>query len=111
MNPAPNIAQIPILPESGLPAVMVLAPSILPPMPQLPINLPAGKLPLAYAAARTALEKCWRLDECKDWADKFRALSSYARQARNDDLYNMAVRIQARAVRRCGELLQQLAPN
>ena len=43
----------------------------------------------------------------KDWADKAQALASYAKQARNETLHKMAVRIQARAIRRCGELLKQ----
>ena len=40
-------------------------------------------------------------------ADKAQALASYARQADNDDLRKMADRIQARAIRRCGELLRE----
>ena len=45
-------------------------------------------------------------DECKNWSDKAAALASYARQAKDDSLRVMAVRIQARAQRRCGELLK-----
>src|SRR6266481_6014131 len=35
-------------------------------------------------------------------------MASYARQAKDDSLRVMAVRIQARAERRCGELLKQI---
>lgn len=63
-------------------------------------------LPHTYEAARQALEECSRVDECKDWADKAAALASYARQADDDELYQMARRIQGRAVRRAGELLK-----
>ena len=35
-------------------------------------------------------------------------MASYARMADDDTLYNMARRIQARAVRLCGELLKQI---
>ena len=47
------------------------------------------------------------IDECKDWADKAEALASYAKQADDDTLRKHADRIQARAIRRCGELLKQ----
>lgn len=75
----------------------------------LPANLPDirhAKLPATYEAARRAIAECCRIDECKDWADKAEALASYARQAKDDELRKMADRIQARAIRRCGELLQ-----
>jgi hypothetical protein len=63
-----------------------------------------------YAAAIIALEKCSRIDECKDWADKAEAIGSYARQAENEELHQIADRIKARAIRRCGELLMEIAP-
>jgi hypothetical protein len=78
-------------------------------------NLPAtladiegARLPATYEAAQKAIEECERVDECKTWADKAAALASYARQAKNDNLRVMAVRIQDRAQRRCGELLKQI---
>ena len=40
-------------------------------------------------------------------AIKAAAMASYARMADDDTLYNMARRIQGRAVRRVGELLKQ----
>lgn len=67
-----------------------------------------AKLPASYKAAQKALAECSRIDECKDWSDKAAALASYARQAKDDKLRNMAQRIQDRAVRRCGELLKQV---
>lgn len=39
------------------------------------------------------------------------ALASYAKQAKDDALRKMADRIQARAIRRCGELLKQVEPK
>jgi hypothetical protein len=36
------------------------------------------------------------MDECQDWADQMEALASYARQAKDDELLQMAARIQAR---------------
>jgi hypothetical protein len=69
-----------------------------------------AKLPATYEAARTAIAACERLDECKTWSDKAAALASYARQAKDDSLRVMAIRIQARAERRCGELLKQIEP-
>lgn len=37
-------------------------------------------------------------------------MASYARQAKDERLRKMADRIQARAIRRCGELLRQIKP-
>ena len=65
-------------------------------------------LPQRYEAARAAIAECERIDECKDWSDKAAAMAVYARQAKDDGLRVMAVRIQARAERRCGELLRLL---
>jgi DNA primase len=76
----------------------------------LPRNLPAAKLPDGYESAKAALARCFAIDECKEWADKAQALASYAKQAKDDSLRKDADRIQARAVRRCGELLKQIKP-
>lgn len=80
-------------------------------MSGLPSNLPAissARLPASYEAAKTALAECSRIDECQEWADKAEALASYAKQAKDEGLRRLADRIQARAVRRCGELYKQL---
>jgi hypothetical protein len=66
-----------------------------------------ARLPETYERAKTALSECHNIDECQDWADKAEALASYAKQADDDTLRKMADRIQARAVRRAGELLRQ----
>ena len=66
------------------------------------------KLPATYTAARKALAACSKIDECKEWADKAAALASYAKQSKDDQLKKFAQRIQARALRRCGELLKQI---
>jgi len=70
-----------------------------------------AKLPKAYEAARVAIEKCARIDECKDWADKSAAMASYAKQSQDKTLFDHAVRIQARAIKRCGELLAAMQPS
>lgn len=70
------------------------------------ISIARAKLPQTYEAAKTALANCASLDECRDWANKAQALASYAKQADDDTLRKLADRIQARAVRRCGELLK-----
>src|SRR5262245_45047582 len=80
---------------------------------QLPANLPAiatANLPRTYEAAKAALAECSKVDECREWADRAEALASYARQADDDALETLAVRIRARAIRRCGELLAAIAP-
>lgn len=71
------------------------------------INAASARLPQTYEAAKTALASCANLDECQQWADKAAALASYARQANDDQLEKMALRIRARAVNRSGELLKQ----
>jgi len=80
----------------------------------LPAGLPSvrtAKIPATYNAAKTAISECARVDECKDWADKAEALASYAKQAEDGELRQMADRIQARAIRRCGELFREMAPK
>lgn len=78
-------------------------------MSNLPVVAESG-LPRTYDAARAALEKCVEVDECADWADKALALAVYGRQAKDESLYKMAVRIRARAIRRAGELLSEVEP-
>ena len=70
-----------------------------------------AKLPASYERAKTALSECSRIDECQEWADKARALASYAKQSKDDSLRKMAERIQSRAISRCGELLKQIEPG
>ena len=75
------------------------------------INPQSAKLPQAYEGAKTALAHCVEIDECKDWADKAQALASYAKQANDDQLMKMATRIRDRAIRRAGELVNQMQPG
>ena len=80
----------------------------------LPANLPSiahAKLPATYEAAKNALAECSRVDECQDWADKMAALASYAKQSEDTELEKLALRIRARAIRRCGELLKLIEPK
>jgi hypothetical protein len=85
-------------------------------LPKLPAtfhveNAESAQLPQRYEAARTAIAECDRIDECKTWSDKAAALASYARQAKDDSLAIYARRIQARALRRAGELIKQIEPS
>jgi hypothetical protein len=76
-------------------------------------NLPSivkAELPALYVGACTALSQCDKIDQCKDWTDKAKALASYAKQAQDDSLYKTALRIALRAHRRCGELLKEFQP-
>jgi hypothetical protein len=70
------------------------------------IRVANAPLPAVYENAKTALADCARIDECQKWANKAEALASYARQADDDTLRKLADRIQARAVRRAGQLLK-----
>lgn len=74
------------------------------------MNLPAiakAQLPAAYEDARVALEKCQRIDECKTWKDKAAAAASYAKQARDESLLKLAMKIKGQASARCGELMRE----
>lgn len=73
----------------------------------LPTEVRQAPLPVSYEQARTALRQCEKIDECKEWADKAQALASYAKQANDESMLDMARRIQARALERCGELLME----
>lgn len=74
---------------------------------QTNLTVANAPLPATYEAAKKALASCASIDECQDWANKAEAMASYARMADDDTLRKLADRIQARAVRRLGELLKQ----
>lgn len=67
-------------------------------------------LPTSYEDARAALQKCARVDECKAWADKARAVATYAKMADDETLFRLATKIKARAIRRMGDLLNETKP-
>lgn len=75
-----------------------------------PISPAQARIPQTYANAKSALYTCASIDECQQWADKAAALASYAKQAEDEELMKMAIRIRDRAIRRAGELLQQIEP-
>jgi hypothetical protein len=62
------------------------------------IDTNTARLPSSYHAAKGALRSCISIDECKDWADKASALASYAKQAGDTQLEDMAKRIRARGL-------------
>lgn len=68
----------------------------------------SAPLPAKYEAAQRALAACQKIDECSTWAKKAAALASYARQAGDRSMEQMAMRIRARAVERCGKLLGEI---
>lgn len=77
-------------------------------MTDLTVMSQSARLPTSYEHARRALAECVQLDECKTWADKAAALASYAKQSEDEELEKYAVRVRLRAVRRVGELLQEI---
>ena len=77
------------------------------------VSLPAiadAKLPATYEAARKAIAECVRIDECKTWSDKAAAMKAYATMRDDKTMHNLALKIQLRAERRCGELLKEIVP-
>jgi predicted transcriptional regulator len=80
----------------------------------LPDNLPSikrAKLPELYESAKQAMTRLERIDECQDWADKMAAMASYAKQADDKTLLETAIRIQGRAIKRCGQLMREMTPD
>lgn len=77
----------------------------------LPATVERPSLPKNYEAAKASLARCVEIDECADYADKAKALAVYALQSKDESLYRMAIRIRGRAIRRCGELLQEIEPG
>jgi hypothetical protein len=68
----------------------------------------SANLPVRYETARKALAECAAVDELKEWNDKAAAMAVYARQAKDNSLHQYALRIQARAQRRMGQLLKSI---
>jgi hypothetical protein len=77
----------------------------------VPIPADAANLPVKYETARKALAECAHVDELKEWTDKAAALAVYAKQAKDNSLHQYALRIQARAQRRMGQLLKSIPGN
>jgi hypothetical protein len=71
-------------------------------------DIASAKLPASYQQAKTAIAECWRIDEVKNWSDQAAALATYARMSEDETLEKMAMRVRARAIRRVGELLEQI---
>jgi DNA-binding IscR family transcriptional regulator len=65
-------------------------------------------LPEYYSRVVTILEDCDRLDECRSYVGKADMIKVYAKQARDPHMIALSKRINARAWRRLGELLQKL---
>jgi len=61
--------------------------------------------PTLYRTARTALERCVRIDEVKKISDEHRALAVYAKQRGDTSLFELARKIQLRAEYRIGQIL------
>lgn len=79
-----------------------------------PANLPAVAptgFPVCYEEARQAIAKCESPFECRTMADQAAAMAVYARMRDDTDLQNRAVRLQAWAARRWGELDRALHPD
>src|ERR1700683_3276717 len=82
--------------------------------PEESVNLPAVAptgFPVSYEEARQAIAKCESPLECRTKAQQAAAMVVYARMRDDTDLQNRAVRLQAWANRRYGELDKLLYPD
>lgn len=66
---------------------------------------------IRYDAARRALAAAHRVDEVKAIRDRAEAVRTYAQQARDLEMQNMAAEIRIRAERRAGQLLLDMEKN
>lgn len=64
-------------------------------------------IPISYQKAVTAIQECHALDEAKDWTDRMSALALYYKQSKDKTLQDYAKRIQYRAKKRMGQILEQ----
>lgn len=71
-------------------------------------TIAANKYPTIYENACRAITECANLDECKGWVDRGLAMEAYAKQANDDTLLKMAMRIKLRAARKCGQMLNDI---
>ena len=63
---------------------------------------------IKYEAARQAVIECASVDEAKDIRDKALALEAYAKQAKDEEMYQKFMEIRLRAERKAGELLKEM---
>lgn len=77
-------------------------------MSDLPATTGKVNLPATYTAAKSALAKCVKLDECREWANKADAMIAYGKQAKDTSMVDMATRIATRAMDRLGELIDEI---
>lgn len=71
-------------------------------------QIATADLPPSYEKAKSALAECAHIDECKEWINRMAAMASYARQAKDIAMEELAIRIRRRAERRLGELLAEI---
>lgn len=69
-------------------------------------NTSLPQIAVRYEAAKTALQRCISIDECKETMDQATAMKVYAQQVKDESLIHMASRIRIRAMRKMGEMLQ-----
>lgn len=67
-----------------------------------------ARLPANYEQAIAMLAEVERVDQCREWANQFESLASYARMARDPKSEASWQRLKLWAIRRIGEILRQI---
>jgi hypothetical protein len=71
-------------------------------------ELETARFPDNYIRARKAIHECALVDEVTAWANRSAAMATYAREISDRSMLDDAIRIQARALERLGEMLAEM---
>jgi hypothetical protein len=74
-------------------------------------HLPGIVQPENYQLMIEAINNCFSVDDCAEWANKAAAAAAYYKQSQDKTLEEKALRIRLRAQLKCWELIKELRGN